>query len=62
LLATDGSKEPRLALSTAVDLVQSTNSELHLVTVAPIQHYYDVHKPALAEDLRQRAENILEDQ
>ena len=35
LLATDGSEEAQLALSTAVDQANSTNSELHVVTVAP---------------------------
>ena len=35
LLATDGSEDAQLALSTAVDQANSTNSELHLVTVAP---------------------------
>ena len=35
LLATDGSEEAQLALSTAVDIVTSTNSELHVVTVGP---------------------------
>ena len=35
LLATDGSEEAQLALRTAVDQANSTNSELHLVTVGP---------------------------
>ena len=35
LLATDGSVDAELALSTAVDLASSTNSELHLITAAP---------------------------
>src|ERR687889_680210 len=35
LLATDGSKEARLALTTAADMAQSTNSELHLAYVFP---------------------------
>ena len=35
LLATDGSKDADLALSTAVDVASSTNSELHVVTAAP---------------------------
>ncbi len=35
LLATDGSRDAELARTTAVDLANSTNSELHLVTVAP---------------------------
>ena len=35
LLATDGSEEAQLALSTAVDQANRTNSELHLVSVGP---------------------------
>jgi len=35
LLATDGSADADLALSTAIDLANSTDSELHLVTAAP---------------------------
>jgi hypothetical protein len=35
LLATDGSKEASLALTTAADMAQSTNSELHLAYVFP---------------------------
>jgi nucleotide-binding universal stress UspA family protein len=35
LLATDSSEEAELALSTAVDLANSTNSHLHVVTVGP---------------------------
>ena len=35
LLATDGSEEAQLALLTALDQANSTNSELHVVTVGP---------------------------
>ena len=35
LLATDGSNEARLALTTAADMAQSTNSELHVAYVFP---------------------------
>jgi hypothetical protein len=35
LLATDSSEEAELALSTALDLANSTTSQLHVVTVGP---------------------------
>jgi nucleotide-binding universal stress UspA family protein len=35
LLATDASEEAELARTTAVDEANSTNSELHVVTVGP---------------------------
>ena len=35
LLATDSSEEAELALSTAIDLANDTNSQLHVVTVVP---------------------------
>jgi nucleotide-binding universal stress UspA family protein len=38
LLATDGSQEAELALRTAVDLAISTDSELHILTVAREYH------------------------
>jgi nucleotide-binding universal stress UspA family protein len=46
LLATDGSREAQLAARTAVDLANSTNSKLHLTTVAlgnpdPVYHIYE---------------------
>jgi nucleotide-binding universal stress UspA family protein len=62
LLATDGSRDAELALSTAIDLADSTNSELHVVTVAPGYPSYDVGRPEIVEQLREQAEKILEDQ
>lgn len=62
LLATDGSTDAELALSTAVDLADSTNSELHVVTVAPGYPSYDVRKPEVVEQLREQAGKILDDQ
>jgi len=35
LLATDGSREAQLAATTAADLAERTNSELHVLTVGP---------------------------
>ena len=59
LLATDGSRDAELARTTAVDLANSTNSELHLVTVAPGYPTFDVRKPEVLEQLREQAEDIL---
>ena len=44
LLASDGSEEAELALMTAIDLTNNTNSELHVVTVAGAEyrHGYDI--------------------
>lgn len=62
LLATDGSRDAELALATAVDLANTTDSELHVITVAPGYPSYDVGTPEVAEKLRQRVGEILEDQ
>jgi nucleotide-binding universal stress UspA family protein len=62
LLATDGSRDAELARTTAIDLADSTNSELHVVTVAPGYPSYDVRNPEIVEQLRKQADLILEDQ
>ena len=62
LLATDGSQEAELALSTAVDMATITNSELHLVTVAPGYPTYDVNVPNVVEQLHEQAEKVLDEQ
>ena len=41
LVALDGSEEATLAATTAVDVAQSTGSELHLVNVRPMTMYID---------------------
>jgi nucleotide-binding universal stress UspA family protein len=48
-----------LARTTAIDLADNTNSELHVVTVAPGYPSYDVRNPAVVERLREQAEDIL---
>ncbi len=48
LLATDGSRDAELARTTAIDLANRTDSELHVVTVAPDYPSYDVRQ---AEDI-----------
>ena len=62
LLATDGSRDAELARTTAIDLAESTNSELHVVTVAPGYPSYDVRNPEVVEQLREQAEEILNEQ
>jgi nucleotide-binding universal stress UspA family protein len=41
LLATDGSEEAELAAQTAIDLAESTNSELHVVYVERLPKFLD---------------------
>jgi len=62
LLATDGSRDAELARTIAIDLANSTDSELHLVTVAPGYPPYDLYNPAVVEQLRRQAEDILNEQ
>ena len=62
LLATDASEEAELARRTAVDMAISTKSTLHLVTVAPGYPSYDVNVPNVVEQLREKAEKILDEQ
>ena len=72
LLATDGSKDADLALSTAVDVAGSTNSELHVVTAAPgrpdpvyasheMGFRWESYEEAL-EAVRKDAQDILDEQ
>jgi len=57
LLATDGSREAQLAASTAVDIANATNSELHLPTVAPgnPDPVYHIHEGSLRYETYQHA-------
>ena len=72
LLATDGSKDADLALSTAVDIANSTNSELHIVTAAPgrpdpaygsheLGFRWETYEEAL-EAVKKDAQDILDEQ
>jgi nucleotide-binding universal stress UspA family protein len=72
LLATDGSREAQLAARTAVDLANSTNSELHLITVVlgnpdPVYHIYEAglryetYEEAL-EAVKGEAQKVLDEQ
>ena len=67
LLATDGSEEAQLAATTAADLAQKTNSDLHVLTVGPDLPLYELPEhPAEFEDVlrenRRRAKEMLEQQ
>jgi nucleotide-binding universal stress UspA family protein len=67
LLATDGSEEAQLAATTASDLAEKTNSELHVVTVGPDYPLYELPEhPAEFEDVlrqnRRTAKEMLEQQ
>ena len=67
LLATDGSKEARLAATTAADLAQRTNSELQVVTVGADLPLYELpDHPArfevIVREQRRQAEELLEQQ
>ena len=72
LLATDSSQEAELALSTAIDLANSTNSQLHVVTVGPWNPdpAYAVHEASLrwetyeqtSEAIGKEAQEILDNQ
>jgi nucleotide-binding universal stress UspA family protein len=67
LLATDGSEEAQLASTTAADLAEKTNSELHVLTVGPDYPLYELPEhPAGFEDVlrenRREAKEVLEQQ
>jgi nucleotide-binding universal stress UspA family protein len=72
LLATDGSREAQLAARTAADIANSTNSELHLLTVArgnpdPVYHIhegglrYETYQQAL-DAIMGEAQKVLDEQ
>jgi nucleotide-binding universal stress UspA family protein len=67
LLATDGSVEAQLAATTAADLAERTDSELHVVTVGPDYPLFELPEhPAHFEDVlgeqRREAKEVLEQQ
>lgn len=72
LLATDGSREAELAASTAADLANATDSELHLLSVAagdpdPVYQIheaglrYETYEQAL-EAVKGEAQKVLDEQ
>ena len=52
LLATDGSEEADLALTTAADLAKSTNSELHAAYVFPTAVQRPFPNPILVRPMK----------
>lgn len=64
LLAADGSEEASLALRTAVDLADRTNSELHVVTVRRTHPVgaYEIYNEEVTEGLRRQAQTVLDEQ
>lgn len=62
LLAVDGSGDATLALQTAVDMVDRTNSELHVVHVGLISPFVqpDVMSPSQYENLKSGAQERLD--
>ena len=56
LLATDGSPEADLALRAAVELVEKTASELHLIHAWAMPLQYHPERPRLSEAPRRTAE------
>lgn len=57
LLATDGSEDAQLALSTAEDPANSTNSGLHVIPVAPgnPDPVYQIHEAAMPYEAYEQA-------
>jgi nucleotide-binding universal stress UspA family protein len=65
LVATDGSREAELALTTAADLAKSTDSELHVLHVGevPLVYHPEWHAyRAVYEEHEKEAQQLLEAQ
>jgi nucleotide-binding universal stress UspA family protein len=65
LVATDGSREAQLALTTAADLAKSTDSELHVVHVGELPIIYHPERHAYRagyEEHEKEAQQLLEAQ
>ena len=65
LVATDGSREAQLALTTAADLAKSTNSELHVLHVGGMPFVYHPERHAYRaeyEEHEKEAQQLLEAQ
>jgi nucleotide-binding universal stress UspA family protein len=62
LLATDGSREAGLAATTAVDLANSTNSELHVVHVGEFEPTLLAQTEVEPAQLERGAQQLLDEQ
>jgi nucleotide-binding universal stress UspA family protein len=65
LVATDGSREAQLALTTAADLAKSTDSELHVVHVGEVPLIYHPERHAYRagyEEHEKESQQLLEAQ
>ena len=68
LLVTDDSQDEQLPRTTAMDMATTTDSELHVLCIAsglpPYGGYlsHDARIPEVAEQLRKRAEIVLDEQ
>ena len=62
LLATDGSREARLAAATAADLANATNSELHVVHVGEERPIYLSQTEEEPAELRHEARRRLDEE
>jgi nucleotide-binding universal stress UspA family protein len=62
LLATDGSADAELALTTAVDIAKSTDSELHVITAGPgnPDPVYGIHEAGLQYETYEQALEAVE--
>ena len=63
LVATDGSREAQLALTTAADLAKSTDSELHVLHVGEVPRVYHPERHAYRAEYEaheREAQQILE--
>ncbi|MCA1728085.1 MAG: universal stress protein [Actinobacteria bacterium] len=64
LLASDGAKDAELASRTAVDIANSTNSELHVIVVGPVvpEHFEptDVEPAQMARTAQQLLDKAVE--
>ena len=62
LLATDGSREAQLAATTAADLADSTNSELHVVHVGESRPTFLAQTESEPAELEREARRRLDEQ